>query len=153
MIALRISFLVFTLVAVSGCANRLPTFQFDKSRVVSASFDDAWARATGFFANGNIPVELMDKASGMITASDERVPVSAMSAIAACPDMALLINPRAGHMDYNVSVQPIDEAQTRVTVSMMFKMTYFDATSDYVTYDCNSKGEVERRLLDAIGAR
>tara|TARA_R110002020_G_scaffold399971_2_gene610067 strand:- start:4879 stop:5343 length:465 start_codon:yes stop_codon:yes gene_type:complete len=134
---------------LAGCVTPAQSFQFDNSRTVDAGFDQTWERTIGVLASNNLPVKTLEKASGLIVAENELVSFTTMGEAASCP-ASPLITPIGGIMNYNIFVRKLSETQTTVAVNTKYNMRYRDMNSAIVSDTCNSNGNVERKLLNAI---
>jgi hypothetical protein len=146
---LRVPVVVLALTA-AGCVNKLPTYEFENRRVLFDATEQVWIRTNNYFAANGISVVTADEANGRLVGRTQGIHPTIMAKYAACPDNPLLINPRTGELTYNIAIERVDDERSRLTVEIVPRMTYFDATSDYVTYNCNSNGTEETRLLDVV---
>jgi len=119
-------------------------------------YDVAWAAVVAWFANRNIPLEKIEKQSGLLTAQD---------------DMAVGADiPRIGHVDaswsiggirinrfvaVNVLMRPVGETQTSVTVNVFGRFAAY--TQDFWWWspqelrgEAVSTGEIEDSILAAV---
>ena len=65
------SFLVlaFAAVVLAGCATAPKEFAFDPTVTIDASYDAVWAAVVEFFAIGSLPIDTIEKDSGLIVTS------------------------------------------------------------------------------------
>ncbi len=120
-------FLVAVLVVVlPGCALYIPPEKhtFEKTRVVNKSYDKVWSNLVTWFADNNIPVRFMEKASGFVT-TEYNLDVSD-TAYCDCGgnDIGQRFDISVGNL--NVVVEAIDANSTRVTVNTFYRCWAFN---------------------------
>ena len=140
---LQIAALAAALLA-SGCATLPATYSVNNSRTYEdQTFDQVWEKLVGFFASRNIPIKNIAKDSGVIYAES----TSFGNEFADCGTGGLMV-PFARRASVNVFVTRSSE-HPKVSVNTGFQeMRRFDAST--TTVNCNSKGVIERAVLDAI---
>lgn len=130
-------------VAIAGCATMPASYTVDNSRTYDQSYDAVWEKIVGFFASRNIPIKNIAKDSGVIYAES----TSFGDEMADCGTGGLMV-PFARRASVNVFVTN-STTQPKVSVNTEFQeMRRFDANT--TTVNCNSKGVIERAVLDAI---
>jgi len=142
----RSLFLLAATLMLSGCATTPQTFAFDKSRDVAAGFDKTWEGVISYFAENNIPIATVEKDSGLIVASDERVSVDTLKKLADCS----VRHPATAQMSVNVFVRPTSASETSVQVNTRYSGTAVGLMNTTLQVDCNSNGSLEEALLDWI---
>lgn len=135
--------------SMGACATPAQSFQYDNSRSVHADFDETWSRTIQVLASNNLPIKTLEKDSGIIVAENELVTAASMGEAASCPSSAFA-TPIGGVMNYNVFVKSSAPNLTTVTVNTAYRMTYRDMNGGAISQVCNSNGNVERKLLNAI---
>lgn len=140
------------LLPFAGCVTPAQSFQYDNSRQVDASFDETWERTINVLASNNLPIKTLEKDSGIVVAENELVSAASMGESASCPT-SLLLTPIGGAMNYNILVRRGDAGTSNVTINTRYQMNYRDTNGAISTDLCNSNGNVERKLLNAISGR
>ena len=134
---------VIAVLALTSCASMPASYAFNNSRTYDQSYDAVWEKIVGFFASRNIPIKNIAKDSGVIYAESS----SFDDTFADCGKGGLMI-PIARRASFNVFVTRSGD-EPKVSVNTQFQETrQFDTTVTTVT--CNSKGVIERAVLDAI---
>lgn len=132
-----------TAAALSSCATVPSTYSVDNSRTYNQEYDQVWEKLVQFFASRNIPIKNIAKDSGVIYAES----TTFNDDLADCGTGGLWA-PFGRRASVNVFVTRSTE-QPRVSVNTEFQeMRRFDASTTTVT--CNSKGVIERAVLDAL---
>lgn len=134
-------------IVLSGCTSVAPKhYDVTNSRVYDASYDQVWSSLVALLAKGNVPLKQIAKDSGVIYV--DALKFDQRQADCGSPGM---LKPIARFGTVNILVQPVGHQQL-VTVNTSFTETRyngFDYSSSQVK--CNSKGQFEVALLDAIG--
>lgn len=140
---IQIAALVMAL-AASGCATLPSTYSVDNSRTYDdQTYDQVWEKIVSFFASRNIQIKNIAKESGVIYAES----ISFGDELADCGTGGLMV-PFARRASFNVSVTR-STPHPKVSVNTEFQeMRRFDAST--TTVNCNSKGVIERAVLDAV---
>ncbi|OBY58221.1 hypothetical protein [Pseudomonas sp. AU12215] len=132
---------------LSGCASVAPKhYEVTSSRVYEASYDQVWSNLVAILAKANVPLKQIAKDSGVIYV--DALKFDDRQADCGSPGM---LKPIARFGTVNILVQPVGNRQ-QVTVNTSFTETRYNGF-DYSTsqVQCNSKGQFEAALLDAIG--
>lgn len=135
---------LFLLLSFCSCATAPATYNFSNSRSYGRSYDLLWEELVGFFAKNNIQVKNIAKDSGVIYA--ETATFSDNSADCGDPGLWRPLN-RLFTLNAFVTRSTPD---LTVHINTKFYETRRFETS-VTTVECNSKGVVERTILDAIG--
>ncbi len=143
---------IVSALAVAACATPAQTFQYDNTRMIKADFDEVWGRTINVLASNNLPIKTLEKDSGIIVAENELVSVRSMGESASCPTN-FMVTPYGGVMNYNVFVRKVDAETTSVAVNTAYRMNYRDMNNAIVSEVCNSNGNVEKKLLNAISGK
>ncbi|WP_275629828.1 hypothetical protein [Pseudomonas sp. 273] len=142
----RIAMALMGVLALTGCASAPKHYDVTRSRTYDASYDQVWARLIALLAKSNTPLKEIAKDSGVIYVEalrfDERQ--------ADCGSPGIL-KPIARFASVNILVQPVGNQQV-VTVNSRFVETRYNSL-DYSSsqVECNSKGQFEAAILNAIG--
>ena len=147
----RITLIIFAIVA--GCA----TTPADKppikdAQTIQASFDEVWRATVSTFAEMALPIESMDRGSGLITTR----PLSFTGGWAAPKEIdrvaqkpsVFLGTWSGGRYTLNVLVTAKGKISTKVKIT-----THIEAYEDYMTgqwHTCHSKGVIEKQIFDSI---
>jgi hypothetical protein len=131
---------MLTLVA---CATAPKPYTFSNSKSYARSYDQLWEDLVGFFAKNNIQIKNIAKDSGVIYA--ESATFSDNSAD--CGDPGFW-RPVSRLFNLNAFVTR-STAEPTVHINTKFFETRRFETS-FRTFECNSKGVVERAILESI---
>lgn len=128
---------------LASCATAPASYSVNNSRSYDKSYDQVWEDLVSFFASNNIPIKNIAKDSGVIYAESARFDDS----YADCgkPGIMLVVGRKA---NFNVFV---NRSSSKPAVSVNTEFTEFRRfDSAQTTVQCNSKGILEARLLDAV---
>ena len=148
-------FLLLSLIMLSCATYKAPKYKapdnFDKSRTYNKNFDEVWGKIIKYFAEKNIPIKTIEKASGIIATEYSLNTLSNKDCLD-CGEMGFGQSLSDYTGNFNVFVEKINENQTKVTVStffnaMMETVILFARTPSYRKIDCNSTGILEKDLL------
>lgn len=134
---------VLMLLALFGCATAPSIYQFSNSQSYSRSYDDLWEDLVGFFAKNSIQIKNIAKDSGVIYA--ETATFSDTSADCGDPGLWQPANRLFTLNAFVTRASP--ELKVHITTKF-YETRRFDRS--VTTVECNSKGVVERAILDAI---
>ena len=140
--------------AASGCATAPIDHDVQKTHVYTDSKDVIWERAVSFFAENNLSIKTIEKASGII-AADRAVHGAFspdMSANADCGASPLMTTV-GGTEDLNLFVRPLPDGKTSVTVNRHFTITRMLGRNyaTQQTFSCTSTGTLETAILSKLG--
>lgn len=129
---------------LAGCATIPPApAPVRAATQVKASFDQTWAAAIDHFAEGNVPIATIDKASGLIATPELRVGPEESLKYADCGGTKAMGPYVATQAMYNILVRG-DSARSTVKVT---------ASWSGGPIPCNTKGAWETETEAAIKAR
>lgn len=164
------------LAILSSCSTSIPMlkqeYNTSKSAVSKFDYDTTWSKVIDFFAENSIPITLIDKSSGIITASN----VSVGETLVTHEDKnGEILNPNAWFVmpyvkgclgnqaicGFNVRVTPVQNENDKVTVTVNLSYTsgeYIVEFRDPMTFrksrmtvksklPCVSTGKFESDLL------
>jgi hypothetical protein len=136
------------LLAVSAlhlaCVTPPKTYPIESVRILEASYDDVWRSLMRFFTTGNVMLKTVQKDSGVVYA--EYMTFTDGQADCGTPGILMITGRTLG---LNVFVEDLDGDSVRVSVNTRFvEHRRFDTT--VMTVECNSKGTVERLILDTL---
>lgn len=143
---LKTSLVVVTLALTACSAGTPPTMPAPRdAAAVGAGFDETWNAVIDHFADDNIPIATIEKASGIVATARLRVGAQDAQRWANCGAMYDRTPYVADGVIYNVLVRGDGQASTvRVTASW---------TSTSGAFDCVSRGVWEAEAEEAIKAR
>ncbi len=143
-------FAMLTLSAMVGCATPPTTVATPRTATtVNAPFERTWNAVIDVFAEKNIPIATLDKASGFIVADAQFVGASAKDAAewADCGKYGIRTIPvTAGK--YNVVVRSVDEHSATVKVTVKWA-----GDLGGTAYECVTKGVWETDFEKDIKSR
>jgi hypothetical protein len=131
---------------VSACTWQPPqTYPAPAPVSIPASFGRVWDAVVDHFAEHNVPIKTIERASGIIATDAMAVPLSLSTQYADCGSDALIGPYTADLASYSIRVQGDSSATTvRVTMSI---------TSRGPAGTCSSKGQYEKELVADIQHR
>jgi hypothetical protein len=130
---------------LSACATAPKATQFDNSRQVSLSFDDAWERTISYFAENNISIKTLEKDSGLIVAESATVGPDQLQKLADCGSAGV---GQPGTASYNVFVRDQQSQGVAVQINAAFNQSFRNIwTGRNEQVQCLSKGVLEAALL------
>jgi hypothetical protein len=144
---------IVTLAAI-GCSHApLATAPAPES-IVHVTFDVAWLRIIAFFANANVPIQTLEKASGLVASQQLTLAPYQQSAWVACRSsfgsvLTALASPGSTYTsNFNVFARPVGDS-TYVRVN--FLVTAFASTQHGpAPLNCASNGRFEQQLLASL---
>ncbi len=151
-------------ISLAGCATTYQapqTYNVEEERVINEPYDTVWNRAIEWFALNASPVKNTDKQSGFVasalnfTTSSYPQYCDCGSGVAGLYLTVAVVN-RVGN--FNVLFRRIDDNNTRVTVISAFhakvvKQLCGEYATSYKDINCNSKGLLEKQILDYLAAK
>ena len=146
---MRLTLIGLALLSLTACATTADTFNFDKSRDITADFDTTWQSVIGYFAENNIQIATIEKDSGFIVAKDERFDVSEIKKVASCSGSAFQ-TPTIGDLSVNIFTRPVSDGVTNVQVNAQILQKWVGLGGVQGVTECNSNGVLEEALLDRI---
>lgn len=159
--ALPIALLVLSV----GCLTMKPptTPPVPTNSYIRAPYDTVWQRVIGVFADARIPIQTLEKASGLIASTRFRLSPAQVKQWADCGTapayggITVLEYYERNHMpipdllaDFNVFVQPANDS-TGVRVNL--GLSSDAAARTPTTLTCVTNGKFEGALVNAIGGR
>src|SRR5262245_6850631 len=132
-----------SMLTLLGCATAPATYTFSNSKSYSRPYDQLWEDLVGFFAKNNIQIKNIAKDSGVIYA--ESATFSDNSADCGEPG---LWRPVSRLANMNVFVARASADPTVQVNTKFFETRRFE--SSVTTVECNSKGVVERTIIESI---
>ena len=119
---------------------------------IQASFDEVWRATVSTLAEMVLPIESMDKGSGLITTRSVRftggwAAPKEIRRVAKKPSV-FLGTWSAGRYTLSLFVRPNGKDSTEVKIT-----THIEAYEDYMTgewHTCHSKGVIEKQIFDSI---
>lgn len=145
---LQIHLLAAGILLSMGCYTAPRMEQFQKQREIYKPFTEVWDAVVESLADSEMPVESIERESGLITT--DMVSVSPYE----CSCMkGLLITSTQWRGKLNVYVKTVSDTSTTVKINTHFEA--FDSQTTKSWFACNSTGKVEaiffRRLAELLG--
>jgi len=126
------------LILFSGCAGIAPqVYQFENKEIFEGSFDEIWSAIIETFAEKNIPISNMEKASGFI--ATEEMKFSSIYADCGATPIGVKFNSLGPLGKFNVFVKEISSGK----YSIMITASYRVSTDNLYYKGCTSTGELE----------
>ncbi len=150
---------------VAGCETIPKETVFEKSKMFSAPKDIVWEKVIQYFAERNIPIKTIEKASGIVYAERtlsfnqyNRADTSYIASVADCGSGGPLAPTLAHSIDMNVFVRSTGTDSTSVTVNARFHETRRVVTNggwatDTISVECLSTGKLEADIFGAIDSK
>ncbi len=144
---------VFLLVILASCATKQPVKPtIEDTQIMQAPFDRVWTATVSTFAEMALPIESMDKGSGLITTRSVRftggwAARKEINRVAQKP-LVFLGTWSAGRYTLSLFVTPNGKDATNVKIT-----AHIEAYEEYMTgkwHMCHSKGVIEKQILDSI---
>jgi len=154
----RISFVAaLAALIVAGCASYQPPANYtgEKEQEFDRSYDEVWDDLVAWFANNNISIRNIDKASGLIAtdhslgSSSEHVDCGTPGSMGTLLDRTVTIN---------VLVRPTEAEGTRVRANVFGtgRVSYPSMSGgapSVSSVECASRGVMERAIFAAAAGR
>jgi hypothetical protein len=150
--------------ATVACAHVVPPREAAPvaDRYAHTPFDTAWHRAIVYFANEHVPIQTIDKSSGLLVSSRFQLPFSDLKAWGDCGTastggstiarLEAIHNYPTTSADFNVVMQPAGDS-TSVRVSLAISGNVHVATGGLMDLQCVSNGQFERGLFDYVSGQ
>jgi hypothetical protein len=144
---------VFLLVILASCATKQPVKPvIEATQIMQAPFDRVWTATVSTLAEMALPIESMDKGSGLITTRSLRftggwAAPKEINRVAKKPSV-FLGTWSAGRYTLSLFVRPNGKDVTKVKIT-----AHIEAYEDYMTgtwHTCHSKGVLEKQIFDSI---
>jgi hypothetical protein len=140
----------------AGCATVVPppAPPAPQETYVAAPFDTVWQRAVAFFANSRVPIQAIEKGSGLIASTRFQMPFDQVEAWADCGNastggstiarLKAINNLPTVLADFNVLLRPVRDS-TAVRVNLGYSATV-RAPAGMVPLQCVTNGTFESAL-------
>lgn len=137
--------------ALTACASTPAVYEFDNSRTYDAEFDQTWEAVIDFFATNNIPIQTVERDSGIVYA--ERMYADPYSDIftrnADCNRG--IANATSSSAAMNIFVRRAGGGRTNVSVNATYSQMIIPLMSYTPTaITCQSTGVLETSILNTI---
>jgi len=124
---------------------------------IDAPFDQVWTAVVSTIADISMPIESIEKDSGLIT-TKVVVFVSGYAVAGAIDQVAEKPNVVAGtwkhgRYSFNIFVSSIDENTTKIKINSQIDAYVELGTMIMSWYRCYSKGVIEKQIFDSIRAK
>jgi uncharacterized lipoprotein len=146
---------------LAACATQVPPTELapEPERIARAPFDSIWTRVIAVFADARIPIQTIEKASGLIVSRPFTLPDSLEREWINCGTLSTTNedaitwmqknnNTLDAAIDFNVFVRPLGDS-TAVRVNAGVTATAM-APAGRVPFKCVSTGVFERQLLQRL---
>lgn len=146
------SLLIGTVLA--GCATAPKQYAFDPTRTIDAPFDVVWGAVVEYFAVGSLPIDVVEKASGLIVTSwmDASGPGASEDKSFCDCGGAGIATQQWTRGKFNVFVKSIGDTQTQVRVTCTYQQAreFMDVVN---VVPCPSTGFVEQGIQEYVAAK
>jgi len=142
--------------AFLGCLT--PKERFSQREIeVTAPFDQVWSMVIEFLAEENMPIKVIEKASGLVTTDPMDISTDiSRSELAECG--AIGTSPfwdrERKRVVFSIFVAPGSSSIIRIRVhtraEILAKSSFFGS---WAWHPCESTGHIEKKLLDTLEAR
>jgi hypothetical protein len=158
--------IISTLFILSSCVSFKPpqTYQYENARAFSAPLDKVWSAMIATLSEKNVPIKNLEKSSGLLT-TDRWISPDWVNGTSIDADCGVMTPPGLGsfrvrlYVTFNVFVRAIDSAHATAQVNAVYG-GIFDQVDAFggihegqAVKECNSKGALEKRILDAIQSK
>ncbi len=142
------------LLAVGGCATPPANYDFDPVAVIDADFDAVWSAAVEYFAVSGLPIDTIEKDSGLIVSSwmDASEPNSYNEDTRFCDcggeGIATILWSRG---KFNVFAKSATGGGTELRVTCTYQQRR-ELMEEFTTVNCASTGYLEKMVHDFVEA-
>jgi hypothetical protein len=139
--------------SLAGCATAPKQFTFDPVVTIDASFDDVWSAVVEFFAVGTLPIETIEKDSGLIVtswmdATEEQGYVDDRW----CSCGSEFLSPEDWTRGkFNIFAKSLGPNSTQLRVTCLYQQARGGLGSGIVT--CNSNGSLEAAIQRYVAVK
>lgn len=134
-----------------GCATAPTPRTITKSFPVESDYDSAWSALIETFAELQLPIDNMEKDSGLITT--DWIEFTGQTNEDYCDCGKLGINIEINRLGkFNVFVKKSTENSCQMTVNSMWEQTY-QFGDDVYKRKCVSTGNLEREIYDLVATK
>lgn len=143
----RVFFVVAVCLAMAACGSAPVARQIQSSFPVDQPFEKVWTAVIETFAELNLPILNMEKASGFIT-TDWLNPDSSFYDCGTPP----FSTARRGTLGkFNVFVKKISDSSCEMKVNCLFDLTiFYTGPGGAKKYSCVSTGKLEKQIYDRV---
>ena len=135
-----------------GCATTTQTYEFDKTAHYPYSGDSVWPAIIEVFAENNLDIRTLERASGLVAGEYRGAPAENPSEYA-CPG-GMFLSPLRDTLSYNVFMREAPGGGSNVTVNVNVERLYRSSWDGSQTIrDCQSTGAIESTMHDSISSR
>jgi hypothetical protein len=132
-----------------GCVAAPPeTAPELKQAIVKAPADVAWQRVVTLFANASVPIQTMDKSSGLIVSGPMSLSGTQRKDLLNCSWSGITVNHQAT-MRFNVLVAALGDSST-IRINTTAIGVSYDINGNPVTQECNSNGTFEQMIISRV---
>jgi len=139
---------------LSGCATPPKTYEFDPVAVIDADFDDVWSTLVEYFAITSLPIDTIEKDSGLIVTSWMNASGGygeENKQFCDCGGSGLsIVHWSRGKFNVFVKEAAGGGVELRVTCAYQQRRELMDT---YFTQNCPSTGFLEHQVHDYVRAK
>lgn len=145
---IKISILCVLLLFIIGCAKPPAPRTIENSFTVNSDYDSAWSALVETFAELQLPIDNMEKDSGLITT--DWIEFTGQTNEGYCDCGGLGINIEINRLGkFNVFMKKDTENSCKMTVNSQWEQTYRFG-DDVYKRKCVSTGKLEREIFDIV---
>ena len=151
--------MLFVAVFVSGCASTPPaTYEVNNQQVVQQSYDVAWSAVIEFFADNMIPIDVLEKESGVIVSRAITIRNPVLSAWVDCGSMGgrslSHIDTIIARVDFNIRIASQENGTLfRVNFLAPTQLNRTDNGFGWLDHYCVSTGKFESSLIEFVSSK
>ena len=131
---------------LTGCSMATLPDAPDRTFTIDASFDETWDALVRFASSGALPIENVEKNSGLLTINDTDAPVSMFQCRKRSFEPIVSVTAR---MSFLVAENENGSTTLTVNLSAIGDIGLLGVPSGR-TAQCESLGEIEQRFIDGI---
>jgi len=131
------------------CAVAPVSHQVQNSFPIQKPFESVWTAIIETFAELNLPIMNMDKASGLITTDW----MSADKTFCDCGSPGFTTAERETRGKFNVFLKKVSDDSCEMKINCNFKMIVFYTVSNPKKYRCVSTGKVEGSIYKSVSEK
>ena len=142
-------------IMVAGCATAPKSYHFDPVAVVEADFDAVWSAVVEYFAISSLPIDTIEKDSGLIVTSwmdaSRGYGGSENKTICDCGGAGMMITHWA-RGKFNVFVKEAGGGGVELRVTCTYQQRR-ELMESFSTVNCPSTGHLEKQVHDYVRAK
>ena len=150
---MRMLLCAFLSFVVLGCAAPPPKYDFNPVATINGNYDDVWTAVVEYFAVGSLPIQTIEKASGLVVTGWMRAGESYVGedkTFCDCGKKSALATYMWTRGKFNIFIKNLSDD----TVDMRVTCTFQQNRGTYGgIVDCNSTGYLEEQLHAYVQAK